>query len=59
MDLNELFEQGYEIMAMTNTKDAAYDLAELYMENDSYSSFAIAPYKRRPGEEDAYAVLLI
>ena len=59
MNLLELFDKGYEIMASVPTKDDAYDATEYYMNSGYYTSYVIAPYKRKPGEEDAYAVLLL
>jgi len=59
MDYIDFCNKGYEHMASVCTYDDAYDAAEDYMKSGYYKSYAITRYKRKPGYEDAYAVLLL
>jgi len=59
MDYFKLCDKGFEHMASVPTYDDAYDATEQYMESSCYSAYAITRYKRFPGQEDAYAILVL
>lgn len=59
MEYFDLCKKGYEHMASVQTIDDACEAAEFYMEGNYYISCEIVRYKRSPGCEDAYAVMLL
>ena len=58
MELLDFLDMGYEVMATTSNVDDALELVDYYMDEGVFDACAVKRYKRTPGQEDAYAVLL-
>lgn len=59
-DYWDLCDKGYEAMAFMPTYDDACDAEDYYMEGSTiYADAQIVRYKRIPGEEGAYAVMVL
>ena len=59
MEYSKYSDMGYETMALVPTMDDAIDAAEEFLKSGFYSDCKITKYKRTPGKEEAYAVLLL